>query len=80
MALWRYQLSHHVFAMSQENRATLPTIARLFLHFELFERGMRGLLGGAVALEVASWKLWWYRVKGGGVASTLSPVALLWAT
>ena len=55
--------------MSQENRATPPEKGPVAPPFS-------ALKGGA-ALQVASWKVSRYR---GGVAATLSPVALQWAT
>ena len=55
--------------MSQENRATPPAKGPVAPTF--------ATLKGGVAFEVASWKVSRYN---GGVAATLSPVALQWGT
>ena len=75
--LSRYNVAPHSVALcfpgfggvSQENRAT-PLKLPVAPASSALKRG--------VALQVASWKVSWYR--GVSVAATLSPVALQWAT
>ena len=81
-ALWCCRLSHYVFVLSQENRATPRKIALSQLYLELFKRGIsdRGSYGQiADALEVASKTLKLSQYKG-RFASTLSHVSLQWVT